>query len=229
MDTAMVVISPHFDDAVFSCGHLLGASSGHQVITVCAGLPQDTAQRTDWDARCGFVNAEQAVLRRRDEDRLALRLLGAEPVWLPFTDSQYGQVVTEQDVCAALMPWLAQARRRQPDEEVLFPLGLFHSDHLLTHEASLRAVAALQPTPRLLAYEDAIYRDKPGLLQARLSVLASEGFRATPFLLNTHVIDPSRKAVAVSAYRSQLEALGPLVMDRLAQAERIWLLERPDE
>jgi LmbE family N-acetylglucosaminyl deacetylase len=223
----MVVISPHLDDAVFSCGHLLGAAANPQVITVCAGRPQDTSQRTDWDTRCGFQDAGQAVQHRRDEDRLALSLLGAEPIWLPFTDNQYGQPVSALDVCAALMPWLAQALRRGPDEEILFPLGLFHSDHLLTHEASVQALTALQDKPRLLAYEDAIYRDKPGLLQARLSALASEGLRATPFSMNPHVADPSRKVVAVSAYRSQLDALGPLVMDRLAQAERVWLLERP--
>lgn len=70
---AIMVISPHFDDAVFSCGHLLAALPGSTVVTVCTALPEKPDILTDWDQRCGFSSAAQAMQARREENRAALR------------------------------------------------------------------------------------------------------------------------------------------------------------
>ena len=61
----MVVISPHLDDAVFGCGRLLASRPGSIVVTLFAGVPDDAGQLTDWDARCGFTTAGEAVWARR--------------------------------------------------------------------------------------------------------------------------------------------------------------------
>src|SRR4051812_2661178 len=98
----MIAISPHLDDAVLSCGGLLAARPGSVVITVFAGMPRDGSQQTDWDRRCGFANAAQAVAVRREEDRLALAALQATPHWLHFVDSQYGESPAASDVSMAL-------------------------------------------------------------------------------------------------------------------------------
>jgi LmbE family N-acetylglucosaminyl deacetylase len=37
----IVVLSPHLDDAVLSCGVLLAANGGARVVTVFAGMPTD--------------------------------------------------------------------------------------------------------------------------------------------------------------------------------------------
>ena len=224
---AMIVISPHFDDAVFACGQRLSLSPASSVVTVFADVPGHASQLTEWDARCGFASAAQAIARRREEDLRALDELGASAVWLPFPDGQYGEVVRPHDVGRALASVLQALPCGGALEEVLFPLGLFHADHLLTHAAAMAAMAAVPAAPpRLLAYEDALYRDKPGLLQARLAALACDGWMATPEPVVQNGPGARRKAVAVQAYRSQLAPLGATVAERLMQPERVWRLER---
>src|SRR5262245_15013796 len=126
MPEMMIAISPHLDDAVLSCGRLLAAHPGSVVITVFAGMPRDASQQTDWDRRCGFANAAQALTRRREEDRLALATLQARPRWLDFVDSQYGESPGSSEMSLALAAELGEL----PNKPLLVPLGLFHSDHV---------------------------------------------------------------------------------------------------
>jgi LmbE family N-acetylglucosaminyl deacetylase len=214
----MVVISPHLDDAVFGCGRLLAARPGSIVVTVFAGAPADGDRLTGWDTSCGFASAREAVQARREEDRRALALLGAEPRWLPFADAQYGQTPALHEIAQALHALL----RGIDDGELLYPLGLFHSDHRLVHDAARAALQALGRSG--LAYEDALYRGMPGLLQQRLAELAAAGVRATPARFGP-AGDAALKAQAVQAYASQLRAFGPGGVDDTAWPERCWRLE----
>ncbi|PJX25966.1 hypothetical protein CAP48_08035 [Advenella sp. S44] len=45
----VLVISPHYDDAVFSCGELLAKIPSGMVMTVYTGVPEDGDVSTDWD------------------------------------------------------------------------------------------------------------------------------------------------------------------------------------
>lgn len=201
------------------------------MITVFAGMPDAAEQLTDWDARCGFYSAREAVLARREEDRQALALLEAQPRWLEFADSQYGQTPSCQDVGAALQ----QVLRELAPDCVLFPLGLFHSDHLLVHNASVVALQKLAHeqqlggSPQALAYEDALYRGIPGRLQQRLADLAQSGVTATPAHLQISAANAAVKAEAVQAYASQLRAFGSGGYADTVQPERCWRLERASE
>lgn len=217
----MIVVSPHLDDAVFGCGDALAADPGSIVVTVFAGFPADPAQRTDWDAACGFASAGEAVRERREEDRRALALLDATPVWLEFGDSQYGATPTVEAIAAALTPMLRQAA----GTTVMYPLGLFHSDHVLVHDACMHALTALAGGDAL-TYEDVLYRALPGVLQQRLGALAGIGVRATPGDAMPRHVDAARKAGAVQAYVSQLRAFGPDGYADTRRPERCWRLER---
>ncbi len=89
-------LSPHLDDAVYSCGGLIAsqARQGHRVtvLTVCAGDPpprqRSTFART-LEARWGEGAAAMAA--RREEDRRACRRLGAQPRHLSIPDAIYRQ------------------------------------------------------------------------------------------------------------------------------------------
>lgn len=222
----LVVVSPHLDDAVFSCGAAIAAQPGALVVTLFAGAPRDAQRRTDWDARCGFADAAQALRERREEDRRALALLGATPRWLPFCDSQYDEPASDAALTAALREALAGLDPRPT--QLLYPLGLFHSDHLLAHRASRAAVSAL-PGVLALAYEDALYRGIAGLLQRRLAALAQQGLQATPARgPGASDAQRERKAAAVRAYASQLRAFGRGGHEDLTQPERAWRLEPVD-
>ena len=137
--------------------------------------PKQAGMRTDWDLRCGFANAQEAMAQRRQEDRRALATLRAQPVWMDFIDSQYGPAPGEDDIARSLR----QVLRALGPTPVLLPMGMFHADHLLVHRACLKALAHWPDRPAL-AYEDALYRAKTGLLQQRLTELAAQGITATP-------------------------------------------------
>jgi LmbE family N-acetylglucosaminyl deacetylase len=196
--TDLLIVSPHLDDGVFSCGALLAQHPGSIVVTALAGGPREGTGVTEWDCASGFATSADAVAARRAEDRAALAVLGAEPRWLEFPDSQYGGSPDADTLAAALADIVTTAR----PATVLLPLGLFHSDHLLVHAAARRAVEHLGLPCRL--YEDAIYRRYAGLRDEKLGALAREGRTLAPVAV---AADTAPKRAAVACYRSQLCAL----------------------
>ena len=196
----LLVVSPHCDDGVFACGGLMEEHPGSIVVTVCAGGPA-AGKLTEWDEAAGFQTGDDVMRCRRDEDRAALDLLRAQPVWLEFYDSQYKRPPTGEDVARALEAVLRDTR---PDA-VFFPFGLFHDDHKLTHAAALALRQRLHGF-RWYAYEDAIYRRYTGLAQERLHHLYTAGLVLTPVVLPTHSYS-AKKRRAVACYQSQLRAL----------------------
>jgi LmbE family N-acetylglucosaminyl deacetylase len=218
-------VSPHFDDAVFSCGALIVAHPGAVVHTVFSGCP-DGDVATDWDQHCGFSNAAQAMRERTCEDDFALAILGAMPDRGNFLDAQYVAYGTPPTV-ESIADTVNKAVRRHAVRILLIPLGLFHSDHELVHCACID-VWRSNPAITCFAYEDALYRRMPGRLQMRLANLAARGISATPesvhWRANQH--DQALKRDAVKAYASQLKAFGPEGYADVFSTERCWKLEQ---
>ncbi|SAK56762.1 PIG-L deacetylase family protein [Caballeronia ptereochthonis] len=222
-----IVISPHLDDAVFSCGAMLAASPGAVVCTVFTGAPR-AALVTDWDTQCGFANAHQAMRARRAEDVAALEILGARAAHLGFLDSQYaqGRTNTAREIAAAIRNVI----RECTCDTLFIPLGLFHSDHHLTHAAA-REASLSDTSIACIAYEDCLYRRMNGLVQMRLAELANSDIEATPL---PDPIDAealacrATKQRAVQCYASQLKAFGPHGYDDVLSPERFWRLRTTD-
>lgn len=228
-DGKVLVISPHLDDAVLGCGDLLATRPGATVVTVCAGTPRRSHPLTEWDAACGFASAQQATAIRRTEDRSALAALSAQAQWLEYLDDQYGGGAPDARWLAAVARDLRRAIRADDPEVVLCPLGLFHHDHERVHAAA-RLVLAREPHRAWYAYEDALYRRIPGLVQQRLVELAAHNIVATPDHSVTSPITArarSTKRRAIRCYASQLRGLGtpgrPGYLDALSP-EAYWLL-----
>lgn len=211
----VVVVSPHLDDAVFSCGGLLQAHPGSVVITVYTGMPDASDISTDWDRRCGFSNASQAMEHRLAEERLALSLVGSRGKGLGFIDSQYGG--GEDEDLPNLAERLLHALSSLAAERVAIPLGLCHGDHVRVSDAALKVREAC-PGISWFFYEDVPYRYRSGAVQERLAQLRARGIAATPARLET---DFSGKAEAVSVYASQLRGLGGSPGDD-ESSERYW-------
>lgn len=205
----IAAISPHYDDAVFSCGHLLGAAPCSTVITVCTGQPAQCDVLTDWDARCGFIHAAHALQARRAENTGALAALQAQSVELDFLDDQYLQ--TAQDSAELLIDALAVALSQLQPETVIFPLGLFHSDHIRVSDAVISLSFQFEAV-NWLAYEDIPYCRQTNLVDARIKQLAGNNTVITPAndLLATalHACPSTTKERAVNAYASQFRGLG---------------------
>ncbi|MGL6157978.1 MAG: PIG-L deacetylase family protein, partial [Ralstonia mannitolilytica] len=182
----------------------------------------DTPMSTEWDAQAGFAHSTEAIAVRRQEDAQAHAQVSATVHHLDFCDSQYGQTPALDALERALYRLVA----RHSAEAVFVPLGLFHSDHVLVHEAALLMLPKL-PKRLWIGYEDALYRRGRGAVQSRLVALAERGIVTTP-VSPVCAVDGRQKRRAVACYASQLRAFGPGGIEDVYQPERFWLLEQGD-
>jgi LmbE family N-acetylglucosaminyl deacetylase len=216
-----LVVSPHCDDAVFSCGSLLQTYPGTFVVTVCAGGPEPGQTYTEWDRASGFQASDDVMALRRQEDARALSLLGAYAIWLPFYDSQYGHPVSPSDIAQALSVVVNVIYPHR----LFIPLGLFHSDHRLTSEACL-TLREMYPRLAWYCYEDALYRCIPELLPKRLAQLRTSGVRVRR--VNLGPLSDEQKRPSVQCYASQLRALttpGRPGYEDVFRPERYWVIQ----
>ena len=218
--TGRLFLSPHLDDAVFSCGELIASSQAPVVATLFAGRPPADAPHTRWDATCGFRPGDDVVGARRAEDRDALALLDAEPVWLELCDAQYRCSPAPPQIADAL----ADVLLRHAPAAVFVPLGLFHADHERASDAALDLASRFTGV-RWFAYADAIYRRIPFIVRRRIAALRRRGFIAQRQRFD---VDPSahaRKRASIACYRSQLEGLRRRPAQRdIEAAESYWQL-----
>jgi hypothetical protein len=133
MGPEAVILSPHFDDAVLSCWHVLASAGEVLVVNVFAGEPPVGALGW-WDRLAGANDSAAAVRARIEEDRRALALVGREAVNLPFLDSQYRQPdqAVGEIVEALRAVGVAGARVYAPAS-----LGDQHRDHTAVRAAAL--------------------------------------------------------------------------------------------
>ena len=169
----MLVVSPHLDDGIFSCGQVLAAHPGSTVATVLAGVPSADHPLTGWDARMGYESSRAAVLARREEDAAACAQLGAMAVWLDGFDGQYERRPDHDQMLAAQ---LTDVLRDHAGDSVFLPLGIARVDHELV-AALARTVASSLAIPFSI-YEELPYRVQfPAARDAAVERLWRDGWK----------------------------------------------------
>jgi LmbE family N-acetylglucosaminyl deacetylase len=231
----IVVVSPHFDDAAMGAGHVLTSYPGSTVITVLAGRPPRYPDEvSEWDAAGGFRAGDDVVAVRQGEDRAAMAVLGAHPVWLDFPDHQY-LAPEDRPTPTEVAPALRDAIVGIAPTAVFLPMGLANPDHVLTHDAGLRVRAELGPGgetggPLWFCYEDGGYKHLPGMLAWRVARLFRSGLWPTPAIVPVQTDYDTRRR-AIEQYTSQLPPLEQdhLLTERLAAhvPEQYWRLDPP--
>lgn len=205
----LIVVSPHLDDAVFSCGTLIHAHAVAEqpplVVTVFAGVPPP-GLLTNLDAAAGFTSSADAMAVRRIEDTHALAYLGAEPLHLDLLDAQYNvgpDAMTGEQRRNAVRDALEGIYEGRGKQTIVAPVGIRHVDH--QHVASA-----------CRAYADYWYEELP--YRVLWPDLAAEPLAA--FTAPAWVILPScaAKEQAVRQYRSQIGDGDP--GPELAESER---------
>ncbi len=225
----LLVLSPHFDDAAMGAGHLVASYPGTVVATVMGGRPPAYPEvPSDWDALGGFGPGDDVVAVRRQEDRAAMEVLGADHRWLEFPDHQY-LAPNERPTPVEVAPALVALIDELAPTAVFAPMGLGNPDHVVVHEAALLARQD-RPDPAWFCYEDHGYKHIPGLLAWRVARLLRAQPWPTPAII-PHDPDEERKRRAIWCYTSQI---APLERDHALSArmegkvpEQFWRLAPP--
>jgi LmbE family N-acetylglucosaminyl deacetylase len=145
VDRPLVILSPHLDDAVLSCWHLLDGPADVRVVNVFAGKPPPDAAAGWWDELSGRRDPGEAVNERLAEDRAALGLAGREPINLDFLDGQYRRC--DQPLAPVLRALRAALA---PRSLLLAPAAL--GSHL---DAPVASAAVAEPHPDHVAVRSA--------------------------------------------------------------------------
>lgn len=132
----MLVVQPHFDDAVLGLGHRMAQDDpGPSVlVTALAGRPDlyPPLLMRPHDETCGFVEGDDVMDARAAEDVAAGAVLGWGLVHVPLLDTQYmgGGLRRSVEDAEVLMRALGGAWEdaRRP-REVWCPAAVNHPDH----------------------------------------------------------------------------------------------------
>jgi LmbE family N-acetylglucosaminyl deacetylase len=241
----LLVVSPHFDDAAFSCAALLERGWPVDVLTVCAGEP-DPPRTGWWDLHCGFASSAESIPARRREDEEALRAGGHRLRLLDLLELQYvdePRPAEQADrIAQAVRSWLAESGAGT----VALPAGAGwaphwlpprvakalreprgpepHADHVFTRDA----VLGLDRAGDFVLYEELPYLLGGPADRAARRAAAEHGYRAR---VHTVTVDREAKAERIAAYASQVPFMSPPEgrldsPDVLPPVERYWQLRR---
>jgi LmbE family N-acetylglucosaminyl deacetylase len=241
VEANVVILSPHLDDAVFSCWHVLDSPREVLVLNVFAGLPAPGAALPRWDRITGADDPVARVQERIEEDRAALALAGREPTNLSFVEGQYREEKpTLDEVLPAVRERLAGAA------EIFAPAGIGgHSAHCVLRDAGLTAA---RDGLAVSFYADIPYATEFGWpawvtggdLEPFLAVDAAWAEALEPVVAGgwqrkVVTLDESaqqRKVEAMKTYRTQFAALEAggqrrLTHPELVRHEVVWIRPAP--
>lgn len=219
-------LSPHFDDAVLSCGGTIArlVAEGKPVTarTVMGGIPTpeevpETPITRDLHRR--WDRGDDPIRIRRQEDEAAIRGLGAElvvmSVWLdcvyrrsrqgtalyPTEEAIFGEIQPDDEV-ARLLPFVILPQT-EPIYTLYAPLGAgHHVDHQVTRNWAL-TLREQFPWLALKFYEEYPYTEDAGAVEAALGCFAA-GQRLEPEVVRLDEAHVAAKIGAIACYESQI-------------------------
>lgn len=228
----VVVLSPHLDDAVLSCWHLLQGHGEVTVINVFTASPPAGTPVPEWDRLTGTRDPVRRMEERRAEDRLALSRAGRAGQALGLLDAQYRhEALTASAVTAAI------ARLLAPNSVLHAPAALGgHPDHGLVRDAALELMHSGHD---LVLYADlphCITRGWPGWVTGAIEpeeaaigedwagVLAAAGLDVSGLIPCVQTLDASdreRKLRALAAYATQRKGLDAMAFVPLGNPQAL--------
>ncbi len=210
-----IYLSPHLDDAVFSCGGLIDrqVQSGDavSVLTICAGEPppgESSDFAEELHARWGV--GDHSIAARKSEDLAACGLLGAAAIHMDVPDAIYRRAedsgplyVSERAIFGSLaatelglVEQVARALQELITETAVVYCPLAVGGHV-DHRLARRAAERLERT--LHYYEELPYAARQGTIPSEFARPTGPPRR---ILLTSTEID--RWIEASTQYRSQI-------------------------
>lgn len=170
LDNTLIVLSPHFDDAVLSVGGLISDFNGPKYIVTFFSTPKVTTQfLTEWDKISGFRQSIDAKEVRENENNSAAILLGANVINKNYVDNQY-ETRSQKDICD-IINFIAKdielIIESNNNKQVTFVGPAYfgknntHPDHLLVSKAFIQVIRNNNYTnANFFFYEDLPYTYK---------------------------------------------------------------------
>jgi hypothetical protein len=245
----ILVVSPEMGDAALSCAALLARDERVTVLDVFTSVPEPD-RLTDWDRRCGFATAKEAMAAREHEEAQSFaggvhEVLAVDLLAQRYTDDLRGAPDVRR-LREAVVGWIARtgggtiALPAGAGMTAGAPLGLgaglralvggreprhADPDHLWVRDTVIDVVRG-RPDVAIWLYEELPHlRTRPADSAVRL-VARWAGCAAQPVALP---VDRAGKARRVGGYASQVRAqFGVRSMRRLRRRipgrERYWAL-----
>lgn len=245
----LLVVSPHLHDAALSCAALLDRGQSVTVLDVCTLVPEPD-RSTEWDRRCGFSSAKEAMAAREAEETEAFAQSPHEVLAVDLLEGQYRDdlrgAMDERRLNEAVSGWID----RYHGGTVVLPAGagltvglapgiwpriraalgghrVVHADpdHLWVRDTVLQMLRG-RTDVRVWLYEELPHcRSLPA--DAAVSLVADwSGRRAERVVVR---VDRERKAERLAAYASQMPVMfrgggTKKLARRLPTDERYWVL-----
>lgn len=206
-----LALSPHLDDAAFSCGGTLArlSATGWRVV-VATLFTRSVASPTGFALACqldkGLPASVDYMALRRDEDARSCAIVGADTLWLDFPEAPhrgytsaaalFGPQLATDDIDAALKDAVAGLLANTAPSLILAPQAIGgHVDHVVV----VNALRQLPRTVPLLWWRDFPYAART----ADPAEPFGDAMRALPECAVT--IDIPHKRAACCAYSTQLD------------------------
>ncbi len=233
-DRLNIILSPHFDDAVFSLGGLIATAPERAVvITVFAGTPAEGIVG-HWDRRSGFKSAAEAMRARTLENEAALAVLKVAPSAIVNLDFLDGQYHPDKAPAVGLRAAIAETVRRiglgdGGPAKLFVPASAWHPDHLLVTDSVIELWEAHElPGADIFLYQDQPYaylelrqRTLAPLRFAKFTTASSlRGVAVQPHWLEFDEAAAVRKQQAAKQYKSQFPIVRPLLIKMIEKFSR---------
>lgn len=235
---AIIVLSPHADDAALSVGGLMLKAGFRSVVHILTLFGRSNYLRST-----GFENDWQLVTeRRKREDAAFATRIGAKLTYLDFPEaalrlgSSFGRIFVDgaeahMSIPRELMDKVRRVLERAKPELLFSPLGLGgHRDHLITR--NLAQTIGRRQNISLVYYEDLPYAAELPERELRKQA-RSLNSKLRPTLVSIES-ELESKLNNLTLYRSQIGIEEMQAVDVHAKrwrdfhaAERIWSTARP--
>lgn len=219
--TSTVILSPHLDDAVFSCWHLL-TQPGAIVITIFAGTPVE-GTTTLWDKICGEPNSAAMMRKRIHENEDICKEIGVNCYNLSYKDKQYSPAKRN-------VPGIVDAILAHADNDAAFFAPLAgskvwrHPDHVTARDVG---ISLLNTGRKVSFYADIPYMQMPINLsesyKKRITQKASKliGHSVLTEISELHAADQILKSIAMRQYKSQYKMTNFMAFGTLGRRANI--------
>jgi LmbE family N-acetylglucosaminyl deacetylase len=235
-------LSPHLDDAVYSCGGMIHrlTKNGEKVLilTLMAGDSPDPLPDSPFvrELHTRWSVGHNPIAVRRMEDIAAAQAVGAEvrhheypdciyrtlqsEVLYPSEESIFGTVHTGDKVVQTLAVETVMFKAVYPGIHTIYvPLGVGnHVDHQIVHEWG-RNVYEHYPSLGIKYYEEYPYIREPGSVERALDRLP---FKLTPELQLLDEANMKAKIKAIACHRSQLSTFWDDEADMQRDVRRVF-------